>query len=356
MSSLQKFHRRTNGAAVAAVVATQGDQYWDNVVVLRSFEAPLGWGTNGFRDNGDEGPVQGVGMTQTGTSAAPKFGTYSLDTSGNSATTFVKGALTPYNSNHSFGNGAFTIEFWMNNSRPAANQVIMGYSTPNRSQWGWYLLVDTANKLTFYAQGGLGDTVTVTTASAIPNNTWNHIAIQRSSATNVFSIYVNGILSNSITMNIQSIYTTVNSSVIVIGGSNQSPPTMLGYTGLIDELRITKGVARYSSTFTVPTAQFPRNKQGLPYYTTAPSVPIGFAGFAVTTTANPGVWANTPTISYQWQNASTGVYLDIAGATNALSPPMSSRMSMFRCKITATDASGTSVAYTNPIWNNWEVG
>jgi len=244
----------------------------------------------------------------------------------------------------------------MNNSSPVANQVIMGYSTPNMSQWGWYLLVDTANKLTFYAQGGLGDTVTVTTASAIPNGTWNHIAIQRSSITNVFSIYVNGILSNSATVNIQSIYTTGNSSVIVIGGSNQTPPTMLGYTGLIDELRITKGVARYSGTFTVPTEQFPRNKQGLPYYTTAPSVPIGFAGNGVTTTADPGIWANTPTISYQWQNTPTGVYLDIAGATNALSPPMSNRGNMFRCKITATDASGTSVAYTKPIWNTWVLG
>lgn len=355
MSSLQKFHRRTNGGAAPVVVNAPGDPYWDNVVVLRSFDMPAGWGIGGgYRDTGDDSPVQGLGLTGGGVIATPKFGTYSLDTSSYSATTFNKSALTPYTANHSFGNGAFTIEFWMNNSSPTAVQYIMGYSTPTYTQWGWFISIDNANKLTFSAQGGLADVVTITTPNAIPNGTWNHIAIQRSGA-NLFSIYVNGTLSVSTTMNIQSIYSS-GTSVITIGGKNQTAPSDVGYTGLIDELRITNGIARYTGAFTVPTEAFPRNKQNLPYYTTAPSLPVMSVGQNVTVTANPGIWANTPTITYQWQTSSTGVFVDIAGATNALSPPLATRQCMFRCKITATDASGTTIVYTPTVWNNWAVG
>jgi hypothetical protein len=49
---------------------------------------------------------------------------------------------------------------------------------------------------------------------------------------------------------------TNNSGPLVIGGGAFAPSTR-SFSGYIDDLRITKGVARYTAGFTPPTAAFP---------------------------------------------------------------------------------------------------
>ena len=70
------------------------------------------------------------------------------------------------------------------------------------------------------------------------------------------SIYVNGISQASGTFS----GTVWNPSRdVLIGGLLNYSTGQYGtnFTGYIDDLRITKGVARYTSNFTVPTATFP---------------------------------------------------------------------------------------------------
>lgn len=71
-------------------------------------------------------------------------------------------------------------------------------------------------------------------------------------------VYVNGvrdaILSDTET------YTNGSSTNVTIGASIGSTPTVIqaNFGGYIDEVRVTKGVARYTGTsFTVPAAAFP---------------------------------------------------------------------------------------------------
>lgn len=93
-----------------------------------------------------------------------------------------------------------------------------------------------------------GVTNNVYSAATIAENQWSHIALVVNDGK--ITIYVNG----------------VGSTPVAIAGTpqdTQTLPLLVGaakssyINGYIDELRITKGVARYTADFTPPTAQFP---------------------------------------------------------------------------------------------------
>ena len=87
-----------------------------------------------------------------------------------------------------------------------------------------------------------------THGSLVPSiDTWYHVAYVRSSGTT--KLYIDGteIISVADTTN----YTDTN---FTVGGWYSNSYLLNGY---IDDLRITKGVARYTAAFTPPTAAFP---------------------------------------------------------------------------------------------------
>jgi hypothetical protein len=94
----------------------------------------------------------------------------------------------------------------------------------------------------------------ITGGSAIPTNEWVHLAICRASGST--KMFVNGTQSGS-TYSDSNVYLNsanrplIASNGFTIGGS----PSY--FTGYIDDLRITKGIARYTAAFTPPTAAFP---------------------------------------------------------------------------------------------------
>jgi hypothetical protein len=95
------------------------------------------------------------------------------------------------------------------------------------------------------------------TTAVISTNTWYHIALVRNSGTS--TLYVNGtsVGSGTTTGNCSGTY-------LAIGGYYD---TSYLYQGYLDELRITKGVARYTANFTPQTSEFP-NTQFLTQYAT----------------------------------------------------------------------------------------
>jgi hypothetical protein len=88
--------------------------------------------------------------------------------------------------------------------------------------------------------------------NAIALNQWNHITWQRSSG--IFKIFVNGSSSNSVAFTNNITLPSINSS---IGSSGLFADNIYSSQGYIDDLRITKGVARYTANFTPPTQAFP---------------------------------------------------------------------------------------------------
>lgn len=151
-------------------------------------------------------------------------------------------------SNLGLGTQNFTIEMWV-------------FKTTSIINWnGIFELGTGANP---YQNGLLFRLQTVTDSFYIANtaynwnpstnftlNQWNHLAIVRND--NNFKIYVNG-------NNVLSVTNSANlgpTSRIIIGASAHNTNQVLG--GYIDEFRITKGVARYTDTFTPPELPFPK--------------------------------------------------------------------------------------------------
>jgi hypothetical protein len=142
-------------------------------------------------------------------------------------------------SDYTFGTGDFTIEcFAMFANIGATNKFLWGH----HSGWGVYTNTDD-----IFVFNGTSNALLVN--NVIAASTWHHIAFTRQSG--VMRLYLDGAQIGSNTPNSQNFNTTNFRVGAQTSGSG-------GMNGWIDELRVTKGVARYTgATYTVPTGPFP---------------------------------------------------------------------------------------------------
>lgn len=231
------------------------DPYWSNVVLLMGFN-----GADAATTSSDESPAVHGAATFTGNAqldtAQSKFGGSSLLLDGN-------GDYLDF-SDHadwSFGNGQFTIEAWVRfNDVSAWQTVVSHWNTVGTSEWVFDFPGSANNQLRFAFDTDGGGTVDEGVAGVwTPStNTWYHVAVDRD-ASSVMRLYADGsMLSGS---------KETRSETFANGGGPLrigalTDPTFPHYlNGWIDEIRITKGVARYASDsgYSVPTAAFPRS-------------------------------------------------------------------------------------------------
>jgi hypothetical protein len=95
--------------------------------------------------------------------------------------------------------------------------------------------------------------------TTVANNTTYHLALVRNG--NTLSLYVNGTLDSSATISVS--LDSNSSDAIVIGNGYDGTQPVNSY---VDDLRLTKGIARYTSNFNVPTAAFPNVGYSDPYF------------------------------------------------------------------------------------------
>lgn len=163
-----------------------------------------------------------------------KFGTASLSLAGVSGDRITPSAAA---SNFGFGTGAFTIEFFLNANSVSGNQNIYVGGGAGTTDPLIYLA---GASMTYYTSGG---TVSIS-SSNLSTSTWYHIAVCRSGSTT--KMFIDGTAVNAgVTDN-----TNYASNTPTIGYSGGS------FNGYIDEVRIYKGYAAYTSNFTAPTAAF----------------------------------------------------------------------------------------------------
>jgi len=202
-----------------------------------------GNGTNGsttFTDSSSYGhTVTANGNAQISTTQS-KFGGASMYFDGSGDYLTLPNDQTAFD----FGTSDFTIESWIYWPGGVGNIFSQRHAFDNNNT-GMTWRTE-SGILRFFYGNGLGGFATP--SGSLSTNTWNHIALTRNG--NTFTMWINGQSQATNTITASMIYYPP-----VIGrvqGVNAEY-----FTGYLDDFRITKGVARYTSNFTPPTAQLP---------------------------------------------------------------------------------------------------
>lgn len=145
--------------------------------------------------------------------------------------------------------GDWTIEGFVNATTLGTNSVMIVKAT-GTGVYPWQLYYDATGNLVFSAYSTAQALLfTITAATRITTGVWNHWAMTRSGST--FTLWLNGVSQGTAT-SASALYSAASDPVVI--GSLSGAASMTGY---LDDVRITKGVARYTAGFSVPTAAFP---------------------------------------------------------------------------------------------------
>lgn len=217
-----------------------GEPYYDYVSALLHCN-----GTNGSTTITDSSAnaltYTAAGNAQLDTSIK-KYGTASIlfDGAGDYVSSASNAALT-------LGTGQFTVEAWIYPT--AVGSVDHGIiSMANVAGSGNLVIrIGTASKIQYWlsAPASLQNGSSTISASA-----WTHIALVRDAAK--VRLFVNGTMEVETTTDLSS---NLDKTQIFIGRDYSNYDGEY-FTGNIDDIRITKGYARYTANFTPPTAEF----------------------------------------------------------------------------------------------------
>lgn len=179
--------------------------------------------------------TKGKTITNTG-SVATEYGGMRFNNTGSAATQYL---TTPDSADFAFGSGSFTIEMdvVINNFHDVAWVPIGKWS----SSFNWLFYFDPTS-LQFLINNGALTPVNVSGLTWTLNTRY-HIAISRSGST--WRAFRNGAQIGS--NNVDATAISGGTDPIVIGKNAGNGRN--GINGLIDRIRVTKGVARYTTAF-----------------------------------------------------------------------------------------------------------
>lgn len=199
--------------------------------------------------------ITAVGNAQLDT-AQKKFGTASglFDGTGDYLT-------TPDDTAWAFGTGKFTIDFWVRFVSVGGNQsyFMVGQRDADNSFWGVGIYINGASSAIIFhsIESGTWKINWDAGVGTLSADTWYHIAVVRDGTTEAtwhafidgvektknlaLGSYANGTLDSSSTLNVAS------ASTSVVG---------LPHNGWLDEVRVVKGTAVWTSGFTPPSAPY----------------------------------------------------------------------------------------------------
>jgi len=212
-----------------------GDPYYNSVSLLLH-------GDSTFVDTSPT-PKTVTAVNAVISSAQSKFGGSSMyfDGTGDYLT-------TPDSADWDFGTGDFTVEGWFNFSAHTTSIALV--SNYLNGSTGWTFQYDGTTSQLRLANGG---TALINASWTPTNGTWYHLAVCRSGTD--LRLFVDGVQVGSTVTNSTDL--TGSTSVLSVGALFAGTWQQF-YSGYIDDLRITKGTARYTSGFSgsLPSAAF----------------------------------------------------------------------------------------------------
>lgn len=139
-----------------------------------------------------------------------------------------------------FGTGDFTVELWINTVDTAERILIDQYLGGT----SWQFAVK-GGKLAWYSAGYV-----LTGAVSVNPGTWHHVAATRSAG--ILRFFVDGVFDGATPLSANYL----NKVVLGIGAQAAARNPSYDFAGFMDDVRITKGVARYTANFTPPAEPF----------------------------------------------------------------------------------------------------
>ena len=198
----------------------------------------------------------GVGTSMAGVGGAfvqsslTQFGAKALylDGSGDYLQSLQKSSA---NSIFTLSSASFTIDGWL--YPQTFNEIISNFNASNPFA-GFTASMNfnphAAGKLAFFTSNGSSYDTSMASSTAFALNQWSHFAIVRGGiSANSLEFFINGVKHGSHTVTKEP---GTSNNVVRIGASNNSQPNRQ-FRGAMDDLRIVKGKALYSTNFSVPT-------------------------------------------------------------------------------------------------------
>lgn len=221
----EQYELRSN---VIAEDVIEGDPHWNSVVALMHFDGDL------VDETGDAWASIGSPPITDTNHLFDKNILFSGSGGQHATKTFVD----------ALGTDDFTIEMFIRRAAHSDYRCIFDSRSIAKSGG---IAIYTSSLLTGNVPVIWTNTQVLSGVSEIPHSEWVHIAVCRKSGTLYY--FTGGILQNS-----ANFTNDLTNKVVRLGTTNEGTQS---YGGHIDELRITKGVARYTENFTPPTEPFP---------------------------------------------------------------------------------------------------
>jgi hypothetical protein len=156
------------------------------------------------------------------------------------------------NNDFVFGTDDFTVEAWVRFNSVGSSQTFVSYvdsASSGGTAVAWVLELHSNSTIRVFLYSGSTAYVN-TNSTSISADTWYHVAACRNSGN--LQVFVNGQGSTASAANV----TINNPAGVTLNVSKYFNATPRYVNGYIQDLRITKGVARYTATFTPPTQPF----------------------------------------------------------------------------------------------------
>lgn len=318
------------------------DPYYNSVKLLLHCN-----GTNAsttITDSSSAPHTMTVGGNAQLSTAQKQYGTASLAFDGSGD--YVQ---TDSSSDFTFGTGDFTIEGWVRFSTVTALQFIFDMRPSTGNYPALWFDYGTNNALVYFVNGDRR--IIGTTAPTA--NVWRHWAISRSGTTT--KLFYNGTEEGQWTDTTNYVGSVMRFGYPYDGTANY------GLNGYLDDVRVTKGVARYTGAFTPPTSEFPNTQYAFAgsiieslaftkWRVSAHSAVDGTkAGTLSTTsltydlpvsTADPFLITVHPYVDRIWTAGMTAVLGELVTPTSTETTPY-----LFEC------TTGGAVGGSEPTWN-----
>jgi hypothetical protein len=228
-------------------VSLDTDPYYANVISLAHFDGADG-NTGPFSDQ-----VEARAPGWTRVAVGPEIDTAQSVFGGASLLCNDVGVSNPDHTDWNFGSGDFTIEMRIRIPNDTDTQTIIGKVGSANAYSPFFLYVTGGNLVYLGSTSGTAWEITGLQTSMLGSvDTWRAVAITR--ATDAYTLYFDGVRQG---------VTAVSGAVLVtdgdvIVGAHRNADPALGFPGWIDELRVTKGVARYTGeSYVVAPTAFP---------------------------------------------------------------------------------------------------